>query len=184
MINRKVFIDCGANNGCSIRKFFKVIPDAKEWTIFSFECNPALFKFYPVAQETLVKKAIWIYDGSITFYQSSPGASTLLYEKTQNKVKYPKHQWNPIEVECIDLNKWMFNNIDESDYVILKMDIEGAEYEVLNHMSENHSLDLVNQFWGEIHGWKVGKSQEETDILMEQLSKANLIFNEWDGCGN
>jgi hypothetical protein len=36
---RKIFIDCGANEGQSINSFLKEFPDSKEFEIFSFEAT-------------------------------------------------------------------------------------------------------------------------------------------------
>lgn len=38
------------------------------------------------------------------------------------------------EVECIDLSSWIFENVSKDNYNVLKIDIEGAEYEVIDHL--------------------------------------------------
>ena len=45
---RKVFIDCGANNGSSVRKFKKEIQDANAYEIYSFEADPIFNKNFPI----------------------------------------------------------------------------------------------------------------------------------------
>ena len=40
---RKIFLDCGANDGCSVRKFINENKDYKDYFVHSFEPNPFNF---------------------------------------------------------------------------------------------------------------------------------------------
>lgn len=44
---------------------------------------------------------------------------------------------NPINVNCIDLSKFIIDNFEEKDNVILKLDVEGAEYDILPYLINN-----------------------------------------------
>ena len=63
-----VFIDCGAYNGCSVRKFTHLMPNASSFSMFSFEANPVFFKEIEDTGTTLIKKAVWIENGKSNFY--------------------------------------------------------------------------------------------------------------------
>ena len=39
---RKIFLDCGAYNGCSVELFTKMYDDYEEYEVFSFEANTKL----------------------------------------------------------------------------------------------------------------------------------------------
>ena len=59
---RKIFIDCGAHNGCSILKFKMIKKDWRQFKMYSFEASPI---FYDLIRETgtkLIPKAVWIED--------------------------------------------------------------------------------------------------------------------------
>jgi len=80
---RKIFIDGGANRGQSTYAFLEQWPEAEEYEIFMFEPNTGK----PVVRgdkTTLIRKALWIHDGSITFYEKTSWSegNTLIKEKT------------------------------------------------------------------------------------------------------
>ena len=66
---RKVFIDCGANNGCSVRKFRRIHPDAHEFEYHCFEANPVFSKHFDNLNVSYYEKAVWIENKQLTFYQ-------------------------------------------------------------------------------------------------------------------
>ena len=45
-MNKKVFIDCGANIGQSINNFIKKWKDWTEYEILSYEANPKLKEYF------------------------------------------------------------------------------------------------------------------------------------------
>ena len=71
------------------------------------------------------------------------------------------YEWHEtIKVESIDLSQWIINNFSKNDHIVLKMDIEGSEYEILkafdldnfrpkvftiehNHTENNEKLDKL-----------------------------------------
>ena len=75
---------------------------------------------------------------------------------------------NPIEVECVDLDKWIKGNFNKTDFIVLKLDIEGAEYKVLPHMIKNGSIDYINHIFIEWHWNKIGLSKRNHDELIKK----------------
>ena len=187
---KKVFIDCGAHDGCSVRKFLDVKDDAEEYEIHSFEPNPNLEKYHPVAHAVFHKKAVWIEDGEMSFYNfSTTGGSSLLEEKNErNTLKVSKKPiWREkfglpmeIKVDAIDLSSWIKNNYVKSDYIIVKMDIEGAEYEILKKMFLDDTIKYINELWIEWHFtnkekyWNLGSTM--TDLLLQR----GVEMMDWD----
>ena len=51
----------------------------------------------------------------------------------------------------IDFSRWLSANFSIRDYIIVKMDIEGAEYEVLEKMIRDGTLQMVNELYVEFH---------------------------------
>ena len=62
---RKVFLDCGGNNGCSVRKFQNLYDKDEEYEIYTFEPNPVFTEWYDELSVTLIEKAIWIREFKI-----------------------------------------------------------------------------------------------------------------------
>jgi len=152
---RKVFLDCGANR-CHATQIF-LNQGFTDWEYHLFEPNKNLVKHYdeivrkyPQVNFNYYNKAVWIEDGAKEFYFSRRGAegSTIVKEKFSNKVDFD----NPELVATFDFSSWVKESFSAEDYVILKIDIEGAEYEVLGKMVDDGTIDYANQIIVEWHG--------------------------------
>jgi len=179
-MSKNVFIDIGAHNGNSVNFFKNNWEDYKKFEIHSFECNP-IFK------NTLNKidgiwfhnLAAWIYNGVVDFYVGDELSSTLIKEKETGNIDVK----NPIQVECIDLSEWIVNNFDINDYIILKIDAEGAEYKILNKMIDDKSIRYINELYGEWHGSpqknKIDLPEGEHSRLVGRLYECGLDMHDW-----
>ena len=178
---KKYFIDCGAHCGESILM-------AKQR--FGLDTTTISFEPVPYLAEQLVEihkndssvyiqnSAVWIEDTVKRFYISdkyTDGSSLL---NSLNDLKDEQY----IDMNCFDFSAWLKNTFSKDDYVILKLDIEGAEYEVLNKMIEDKTIDLVNEFWGEWHDMKI--KDDHTHVLAQKvysyLRNNNIEFREWE----
>ena len=115
-------IDCGANIGVSILYFKRLYPDSQ---IIGFEPDPKIFK---ILQENLrfcnndqvsYKKAVWNEETSINFLPDEADGGKITEE-------------GQLTVQTVRLSDYLSENID-----FLKMDIEGAEHDVLPSISNN-----------------------------------------------
>ena len=122
---KKIFIDLGFNKGQSVKFFYNLIPDSAEYEIHAFEPDPSNFKSFENFNDVnFYKKAAWIRDGVVKFYLGSESfASTINSSKITN-IKQDRF----IETECLDICKFITDNFDKDDYIILKIDIEGSEF--------------------------------------------------------
>jgi len=152
---RKVYIDCGSYKGGTIRSFIKNREYDKDFIIYSFEALEAyagkqekvLKNVISMENINLIKKVVWIYDGEIDFYASGRRAG-----RAGSILKNKKSRRNRATVlPCLDFSKWIIDNFNKDDYIILKMDIEGAEFEVLNKMIKDKSIEYINRLYLEKH---------------------------------
>ena len=60
------------------------------------------------------------------------------------------HARPPIKVNCIDFSKWILDNLVSTDRIILKLDIEGAEYEIIDSLPERY-FDKIENIIMEYH---------------------------------
>lgn len=170
---RKIFLDCGAHDGCSVRSFKELYYDYNEYEIYSFECDNNRFtklvetgdmlqldNFYPI------KKAIWINNGR------------KLFDGWQLQDTSIDDDENGID--ALDLSQFILDNFDKTDYIVLKMDIEGAEYKVIDKMYRDASLSYISKFYGELHGPKKGYSIEDNNKLINQVWDCELKLLNWD----
>lgn len=166
----KVFIDTGAHRGVVSQKFHKKHPNYK---IYAFEPNPFADTKLPLGA-TLIKKAVWVENLTKDFYLYEDTASegcTLMY----NKVAPTINRTNPIQVECIDFSRWILDTFSKEDKIVLKMDIEGAEYEVLNKMIDDKSIEYINKLYPEFHANKLNMDKRVHVKLIKKLAFTNTL---------
>jgi len=169
----RLYIDLGACTGDTAREFRDTYPGAADFHYHLFECRPSLEVVAPedVALTCIHREAAWIRNGAVKFYESATRfGSSILSEK---KTGYLRIR-TPIEVPCIDFAEWLFCTAREAEYVVIKMNIEGAEYAVLNRMMGRGALELVNELFIELHGEKVGVPPEADAALVQKLAQAGL----------
>jgi FkbM family methyltransferase len=175
--NRQPLIyDCGTNVGLSIVYFKKKYPQA---FIKAFEADENIATYLQKnlqknqldAQVEIHTKAVWIHDKGIEL--SSEGADAASIFGTENKKS----------VNSIRLNDFLKK---ETKIDMLKMDIEGAETEVLKDCE--HTLNKIHYLFIEYHDY-VQNPQSLAEILQilqknnfryfiknEQNRKKNFIF--------
>ena len=174
----KIFIDCGAND-CHQQYDIDYI---KGFKIIAFEPNPK-FKnsfdgrpdivFYPYA--------VWIKNSKLDFYveETSIGCSLLpsKIEKDSGMTQQQKDKSlnNPIKVESIDLAEYITSTYNKEDLIIIRMDIEGAEYEVIKHLINTKCIDYINELWVEFHDEKVSVTDPIKQEIKKYFNKNNDI---------
>ena len=81
-----------------------------------------------------MNEAIWVEDVNKDFFISIDDwgdlGCTLLPEKTEKLDRE-----NPVNVKCIDFAKFI-NSFMDDDYLVLKLDIEGAEFDLILNTPE------------------------------------------------
>jgi FkbM family methyltransferase len=156
-----LILDCGANIGTSCVYFKKLYPEAK---IIAFEANP---KIAGILKENIknnnfndievIDKAVWINNEGIEIGIEHADASSIY--KNDNKVK----------VNSVRLKDFLqkYNQID-----LLKMDIEGAETEVIKDCAG--SLGNVKNLFIEYHSYT--QIEQELGLILNILRKNNFRF--------
>lgn len=173
----KIFIDCGAYDGDSIEQFYnwyKLIDDPTEYNVFAFEPNPTVMA---KAKERLTGKkvvfsdnAVWIENGTKEFSVYDVGSTLMESKNTWDKgVK--------IEVDTVDFSEWI-NNF-KGDYVVVKLDVEGAEFPILEKMIKDKTIDIPDLMLVEFHPNKVSDyTTTDKNNLIKEVSKHTRLI-EW-----
>lgn len=170
---KNIFLDCGGNIGQSIDLFKESPMYSPDFIIYSFEPAPMLSKKYRNRTDIIFSdKAVWINDSIMDFYigQKHHGVgSTLKKEKFSGHPDFN----HPIKVHGFDFSKWIIDNFTKEDYIILKMDIEGAEYDVLEKMIIDGSINYIKKAFVEFHYNKMSINKERHFTLINKLQKIN-----------
>ena len=193
----RAFVDLGANDGQSLKWFGKNwAPKApsKFTAVYAFEMNPA---FAPALQQLvkpwngeLVPAAAWTVDGSMTANMQMPGSRVgskhgMVYNMTSSSLEVggtalnklvkssqrskvnPAHE-RRVSVRTVDFAKWLEERFCKADHIDVKMDIEGAEFEVLEHLLRSGRASLIDTIAVEWHTQKRGQGGARTALLKRQ----------------
>lgn len=188
-MSKKIFIDCGAHNGCSVRKFRKIKSDSAEYSIHSFEPNKEMF--LRLAKEeniNLYNCAVSTNDGQMNYYvhDNDSYACTTFKQKGEmiNCGSPKKGKVYKNTVEAINLSLFINKNFDLDDYIILKLDVEGEEYNIIPHLLKNETFKFINELWIEWHSRWIGNSENLDKEYEQEIKKyGTTIDNTWDAAG-
>ena len=184
---KKVLLDCGANHFQGLKKLIKDLSIDSEWVIHSFEPNHNIQIDVP-NNVNLHRKAIWIKDDILPFAVESSradinsnvntgGGSTLnmnaLIQDPSSPVGFTK-----ISVATIDFNEFIKNNFSKEDYIVVKMDIEGAEFEVIAKLIDTGVIHYIDYLFIEYHdkSFKTPKFSKIKDEQIKFFNDNNIKF--------
>lgn len=182
----KIYVDCGAYDGDTVEQFLNwrghFDPEGI-YSIHAFEPNPifvevlnTLVKNRPLEDIHFHPEAVWVEETVLDFAVDAsdvPLGSTIMPGKKKiwdNSLK--------IKVKTIDFSKWLKQF--EGREIIVKMDIEGAEFPVLEHLIEQGTIHIPSIFLVEFHPNKVNEYTTTDKIkLIDRLSKLGVKIEEW-----
>lgn len=137
-------IDLGSEVGISVCYFKSIYPNAQ---IEAFEPDPASYKLFTKNIEDNAMKKVITYNvalantvGSMPFYIDSSVDGSLTMSL------FAKRQQKKIVVKVDRLSRYIKQKVH-----LLKMDIEGAEFDVLSDLTHSKKIDLVENMIIEYH---------------------------------
>jgi FkbM family methyltransferase len=191
---KKIHLDLGTHYGQGLNEFIRMLNIDKSWKIYSFEANPITYqKFlqsntFEIATNnfdvSFQNKAVYTRNGKITFNLEHPDgmASTLINLnewKPYDTTLYNNYHTS-VDVECIDLSE-LVNSFDESE-ITCKMDIEGAEFDILDNMINNKSIHKIKTLWVEFHNNIFADKELYTNKknnIISYLNNNNIEIHDW-----
>ncbi len=182
---QRIFIDGGANDGKAMLATMRRVFCRPFDRIVAFEPNPRFAASYSGLPVTLVPAAIWTERVRMPLYMSRDPqqcGSSLLKNKRSDVPGVgliPYFNDAPIMVDCIDFAEWLKANTSREDRVILKLDIEGAEYRVLDHLLRSRATANIVRLYVEFHGHKIGLPHWQHRQLVRRLRAAGLPPRPW-----
>ena len=185
---RHLFVDCGGHDGCSIRRFMTEFDPKGRFDMVTFEPNEAFGRYYSdFPRHRLIQAAVYDRDQTLEFFldREDGDGSTIFKDKltAANGGYGSLDKEHPIRVKPIDLSEWLLQNTKPSDYVILKLDVEGAEYDILEKMFCDHSIDRVAHLFVEWHWSRVGVTNHRHAHVIQTLRQLHVHFADWDAQG-
>lgn len=185
--NKILFLDLGSNmgQGYSWFKQYYKYPNTK---FELFEPNPyccdELKKFPEVesGKVTLKNYGVGISSGTYSLYglDSSEGGKLAQggsIVKEHNSDLYEVIEDNAIQIKIINFSKYLKNKADNYEKIIVKMDIEGAEVDLLEYLIKEGTIDYINILYVEFHSQYQKPPQAQITKLRESKILSSLYKN-------
>jgi len=172
---KKIGIDCGANVGNITEKFLSECD-----TVHAFEPNPHAFK--KLKERFLFNPKVFCHENAVLakegvvelyFHENSDkdevrwstGSSLLNFKSNVLKDKY-------VEVQAIDICSFISDL--NSEIEILKIDVEGVEYEIIHKLIDTGLVDIIKKIHVELHAKKIPELEAKEKELKERIESLDL----------
>lgn len=194
---RNIFLDLGTHYGQGMREFISKYNMDENWIIHTFEANPATYMvfrekyhhYHPFVKAHNV--AISDHNGEITVNMETPPGEG---ETGMGTSVIDLKEWNPwgtndrvhfktsAVVPCIDFSQFIQENFSIDDNIIVKMDIEGSEYDTLEKMISTGVIDYIKFIAVEWHSrYFMNKEEilERENKIIEYMGSHNIKLESW-----
>mmetsp|Transcript_70423 Transcript_70423/g.129763 ORF Transcript_70423/g.129763 Transcript_70423/m.129763 type:complete len:293 (+) Transcript_70423:103-981(+) len=187
-----IFIDLGAADGNTFNVFMSngyddlancTASGADAWEAILVEANPKFVQpltseaaKYPMGKVTaLHSTAAYVCEGQTSFFLDTVNANENNWgsSMSSNHPDTIKSGGQMVTVPTMNLNRVLLEHTIPADHVIVKMDIEGAEFDTLPCLAESPSASLVDKLFLEQHSPSWGNIGTTVEGL--EAAKATLI---------
>lgn len=172
---RHVFFDLGTNNGDSVKYFIdEAVRSEKDvlkgygylnqvsWEIYAIEANPYFngmlsdVKKYSENRghtfNLLTETAAWVKNEKLVFYLDTINVKHNFWGSSLSKL-HPdvvNSGYKNVTVQGVDVSE-LLKKYNSNDEIIMKIDIEGTEFDLLLHLIKEGTLHLVDIIAIEFH---------------------------------
>jgi len=208
-IKRKIFFDSGSNNGQGFERFRDLYGIDGAWQVYLFEPTPELNQklINRYAEQTNIHclgSAIWTNNGKLNFFLSFDDGDSSIFKDiaeftgatmckrqagkrgeinshSEEFKRYGARNIKSCSVPSIDFSSFVRQIAQPNDYLVVKMDIEGAEYQVLRQMLKDNTFKLIDEIYIEFHDRFVLEESSETNrVLINAIEQQGAIVYQWD----
>lgn len=183
---KKIFLDFGTNKFQGYNLIKKKHGIDNTWLVHTYEANPLLFNYITEnCPDGIVvhNKAVWDKNEILEFLVDTDKieweGSRILHK--DNKIE-TNSNLQTVKVESIDIYDIM-KEYEKDDFIIIKMDIETAEFNVLNKMIETNQMEKVDILYVEFHCRKFGEKRMKyrrlQENLLEQIRNIGVKVEVW-----
>ncbi|XP_073273633.1 uncharacterized protein [Primulina huaijiensis] len=198
---RYVYIDVGARSyGSSIVSWFKkqYPKQNKTFDIYAIEADESFHDEYKYKKGvTLLPYAAWIRNETL-FFEINQDPSHKEVEKGRGMGRIRPIQSSGgsssshvDEIQGFDFADWLKNTVSENDYVVMKMDVEGTEFDLIPKLFQTGAICLIDEIFLECHynRWqrccagerttKYQKTYGQCLNLLTSLRKSGVLVHQW-----
>ncbi|KAG6595571.1 hypothetical protein SDJN03_12124, partial [Cucurbita argyrosperma subsp. sororia] len=199
--HRYVYVDVGARSyGSSIGSWFKkqYPKQNKTFEVYAIEADQTFHEQYSSKKGvTLLPYAAWVRNETLFFeINKDPG------KEKEEKGTRGMGRIQPVrssghfdgevnQIQGFDFANWLKNTVSEKDFVVLKMDVEGTEFELIPKLFETGAICLIDEMFLECHynRWqrccpgqrstKYEKTYSQCIELVSSLRQSGVLVHQW-----
>ncbi|KAF6174086.1 hypothetical protein GIB67_020268 [Kingdonia uniflora] len=198
---RYVYVDVGARSyGSSIGSWFKkqYPKQNKTFEIYAIEADKAFHEEYKSRKGVnLLPYAAWVRNETLFFEINGDPGQKMADNKTRGMGRIQPGQsstgemGNVNKIQGFDFANWLKNTVSERDYVVMKMDVEGTEFDLIPRLFETGAICLIDEIFLECHynrwqkccpGERSSKYENTYDQCLElfgSLRKMGILVHQW-----
>lgn len=197
---RYVYVDVGARSyGSSIGSWFrKQYPKQnKTFDIYAIEADKAFYEEYKTKKNVqLLPFAAWVKNESLIFeINRDPGKEKEVQERGMGRIQPVTSSSSSTsdvnKIQGFDFANWLKNIVSERDFVVMKMDVEGTEFDLIPRLFDTGAICLVDELFLECHynRWqkccpgerspKYQKTYQQCLDLFTSLRNSGVLVHQW-----
>lgn len=173
--NDSLVIDCGANIGNITNKFA-----ATGATVFAFEPDPIAFavlssRFAATSNVHLFQKGVWDKNETVTLYHHKNQTKNELAFTVGSSIKSDKINVTATKtstIEVVDLIEFM-QSLNKK-ITVIKLDVEGAETEILEKIITTKTYLLFDNLYTETHETKIPGQRQNILELRKKIKEEGI----------
>ncbi|KAM7263177.1 hypothetical protein ACFE04_000860 [Oxalis oulophora] len=198
--SRYVYVDVGARSyGSSIGSWFrKQYPKQnKTFEIYAIEADKHFHEGYKKKKAVnLLPYAAWVKNETLVFeINNDPGKEVVDKGRGMGRIKPTdlKFAGNGVaeKIQGFDFAEWLKNAVTENDFVVMKMDVEGTEFDLIPRLFETGAICLIDELFLECHynrwqrccpGQRSAKYEKTYDQCLElftSLRESGILVHQW-----
>lgn len=192
-----VFLDLGTHFGQGLKEFIYKFNMDNNWIIHTFEANPDTYKMFLDSYANQIElpfthhnAAVSNKEGTLEINMETPPTNE--GDTGMGSSVMPLTEWQPWggrlefgakkSVPAIDFSKFLRDNFSPDDSIVVKMDIEGSEYDVLEGLIASDTLKYIKVLAIEWHSHMFTNptAYAEREAKIKQIMvEQNIAFGEW-----
>lgn len=196
---KKIFIDCGSHFYQGFKQIAQQDNINSSWDCYSFEANPITFKKSENSRALLensfnVKcfcKAVSTHNQKIKINAAADDdtftnqGSNILDNPPSKDIVWGGifiYDQQEILTECFSLSDFLKTNVREDDYCLIKMDIEGSEFQVLDDIIDKETYKYISKIYVEFHERffpDINKYTDKKNNYKKFFTQHGINFIEW-----
>lgn len=197
---RYVYVDVGARSyGSSIASWFKkqYPKQNKTFEIYAIEADKHFHEQYKNKKGvTLLPYAAWVKNESLSFeINQDPGDKNVEKGRGMGRIQSVKSSGGIVsdvdKIQGFDFAEWLKSTVTEKDFVVMKMDVEGTEFDLIPRLIKTGAICLIDEIFLECHynRWqkccpgerspKYQKTYGQCLDLFTSLRERGVLVHQW-----